>query len=105
MKKLTGKQIKTINMKISVGTDSYIVLVDTMGDRTVVGDECNKNIYCVNSNYDVVWQVKVDETGFEADPFVYIWLDNKKLLANKFHGNEYEIDISTGMATEIGWHK
>lgn len=114
MKKLTEKQIDKIDTKFTLDNGIFAVLVDTTGDKTVSGREDNASIYCINENYKIIWQVQYPPNSFEedadyeySDPFVWMGFDEseRRLYANKFRGTEYEIDIETGVAKIIGWHK
>lgn len=105
MNKLNQTQINKIEKKILINDVKLIVSIDVAGDKSIPQEENNKNIYCINNNYEIVWQVNVADTPFNRDSFVNIELVNDELHARKFSGFEYIIDINSGIAKKIGWDK
>jgi hypothetical protein len=82
-----------------------IVLLEAPTDGSWPKEECQSNIYCLDRADNVLWQVKAPKPKFDTDSFVSIALEGDKLTASRFFGSEFEIDLVTGLANEVGWHK
>lgn len=106
MKKLSKNQSKLIVIKLDIEQNKHIVLVDTTVSKNILSEECNANIYCIDNDDNILWQVKDTKGMFDHDSFVYLEVayDNK-LIAKRFFGKKYLIDITSGEAEEIGWEK
>ena|SRR3990167_4168243 len=106
MKKLTANELRFISKKIQVNHGEFIVVVDTTDDISLQHEIGMKNIFCVDSNNNIIWQVFVtqDNASSLQDTFMYIDI-KKELKADTFFGMEYKIDLKTGEAKRIGWHK
>jgi hypothetical protein len=108
MKKITELQKSVIEKKIRIENNKYIVMLNVM-DRNIFPDskELNYNIYCVNDNFEIIWEIQTGEEIFDnPDPFVYLIInENGEYQASKYFGFEYILDIETGKAKMIGWHK
>lgn len=108
--KLTDYQISKIHKKINISENRIILMIDVMGDKTIpdAGKEVRFNIYCVDNENNIVWQVQeIEESSFrDGDPFCYLKKDdNGEIIADRFSGFIYRIDSETGIATRIGFHK
>lgn len=108
--KLTNYQISKIEKKLQLSRIQDIILVDVMGDSTLPNDspEVRFNIYCVDINYNVIWQVSEKKEGIflDGDPFCYLGKNTKnEIIADRFSGFTYKIDPETGEATRTGFHK
>lgn len=83
-----------------------IVLVPTGGLRDIPDADKNNNIYCIDSGFEIIWQISPSlPPKFETDAFVSLRLSGSRLLADRFFGDEFEIDRASGKAVAIGWHK
>lgn len=105
---LNSKQISKIYSKINLVNGKLIVMIDVMGDKKLSVPEQNSNIYCVDKQYNVIWQVRETKTklSYEDDGFVYLKQNEKgEIIADRFSGFVYKIDPETGEATRIGFHK
>lgn len=89
MVKLAEKQVAKIDKKISIDSFRSIVILNVGGDKTLPQDEHNKNIYCIDDSYNIIWQIDAPSTGFERDSFVYMGLVGSQLTARNFSGFEY----------------
>ena len=79
--------------------------MNVAGNKSISREENNKNIYCINSTNDVLWQIEPPETKFNTDSFVSIKLIDDELIAKRFSGFKYQIDMETGNAKVVGWDK
>lgn len=111
--RLSSKNISHIDKKIVLDDGHMIVEINvTENDGTNwTTDERNFNIYCVDKDYNILWQVKeitskpVSIFG-ETDTFCYLSRDaNGEIIADRFSGFVYKIDPETGEATRTGFHK
>jgi hypothetical protein len=106
--RLSKDQIEKIRQRINLSKDKLIVRVDVSENGSLSADDSSSNIYCINNEYEIVWQVKETKTKrpFEDDMFVYLIQNNKgEILADRFSGFGYRIDPDTGEAEQIGFHK
>lgn len=108
MKRLTAVELANICKKIRIKENVFIVLVDTTEDSSLLNKLGMKNIFCINSEYEIIWGVSVDESDKTTlkDTFMYVDLtDPEELNADTFFGMEYKINLKTGEAKRTGWHK
>lgn len=84
--------------RIDMPDGSRIVLLDRAGKRDAYSkEERARNIVFLDVRGRVVWQVS---SRFDSDggPFTRIARENKKLVAYRWDGGMYEIDVGTGEA-------
>ena len=106
MKKLTQDQIKLIKQKIAIDQNKFIIRLNVAGNNTISVTECNNNVYCIDDEYEIFWQIEAKPTGFERDPFVYIKFDNGELIAKNFSGFKYLVNLENGQIIRgMGWDK
>lgn len=106
--KLSQKQISKIDKKIILDEVRRVVEVDVShkSDNWPY-DEIRNNIYCIDDDYNIIWQVSEDEASrfADGDPFCYLGFENNEVVADRFSGFEYKIDAATGKVTRTGFHK
>jgi hypothetical protein len=106
MTKLSKIQISQIRRQIEVVTGKSIVLIDVACCRDIPLDEHNQNIYCIDQDMNIIWQIHAGSTTYSEDSFVYLGKDDTgRIRADRFFGNEFIIDPDTGIAELKGWHK
>lgn len=106
MNKLSQCQLKLIDKKINIEKNKYIVQLDVSGDKSISERELNANIYCIDGCNNILWQINASHGTYDGDPFVSLELTHKnKLVARRFFGKKYLIDIESGFAEETGWEK
>lgn len=111
--KLDSKNASHIYSTVPIASDRNIVLINvTENDGATWTDkECNYNIYCLDEDKTVVWQVKESNSSpvsifGETDCFCYMSKDQiGEITASRFSGYKYRINPETGEATRIGFHK
>lgn len=106
--KLNDDQIKRISFSVGKrqGKGDKIVLIATAGIKEISVSEKNFNIYCINEGREIIWQVSTAiPPKFETDTFVYLEEREGRILADRFGGDEFELDMNTGVAHHTGWHK
>jgi len=106
MDKLTENQKTMIKQKVQINTDKFIIRLDYMGKESP-----DRNVYCINSDNEILWQIEVDPNrimlpgGFDFDSYINIVFNGKELIAYRFSGFEYRVDVESGKIEEIGWDK
>jgi hypothetical protein len=106
--KLNFKQVSKIYKKIDLQNDNAIVMIDVSEDKAMPAYESNFNIYCIDKNYNIIWQIKEVKTKpiDDADMFVYLAKNSDgEIIADRFSGFVYRIDPETGEAEQISFHK
>lgn len=107
MSKLTQLQLSLIKQTIrEKGGD--IVRISIPSETTFSEIDTNSNIYMISSDNKIIWQIEADKGNvapMKIDPFVSLKLKDNVLKAQRFSGNEYQIDITTGKATQVDWNK
>lgn len=103
--KLSSDILNRVHKKVQLPNNSQVLLVEAPIDGSWSSDECQSNIFCVDFSGEVVWRVRAGVPKCETDSFVGLKLDDGRLKASRFFGDEYEIDSRTGVAEETGWHK
>lgn len=107
MASLSKAQNALIETSVPLANGRRAVLLDVGGRKDVPLAEYNQNIYCIDAFGNIFWQVDAPTSQFfERDSFVRIVKNGEgQLRADRFGGNEYVIDHSTGKAIYVGWHK
>ena len=77
-------------------------MLDRLGQETVFGKiECARNIFILDDNENLVWQVKSD-FDIEDNPFTNIkYGQDGSLVTYRWDGGNYSIDADTGFASPI----
>lgn len=105
---LTSLELDHITKKIPIEGDRFIVLIDTTEDADIHKKYGMKNIFCINSSNEIIWQISVgnSDKSHLKDTFMYMELGTEGgINADTFFGMEYYVDIKTGKAIRVGWHK
>lgn len=102
--KLNQSQLSSIDETIDLGSDKRVVRLDYSGEKHLSEDEHNFNVFCLDGENNVIWKISSDSPD-RRDSFVSIEMDEGVLRADRFFGDEFEVDIKTGVAKKIGWHK
>jgi hypothetical protein len=106
--KLTEKQISRIYREIKLDDQRKIVEIDVTHQEEgwSVNETCF-NIYCIDSAYNITWQVTEPKTKpyDDTDAFVYLGQKEGEIRAGRSIGFEYRINPETGEATRIAFHK
>ena len=103
--KLDSEKLARVYKKIVLSNGLMVVLIDAPTNGTWPKADCYLNIYCVNSKNEIVWQITAPVPKFDTDSFVSLELEGDTLSASRFFGAEFRVNIQTGIAEEIGWHK
>ncbi len=103
--KLTIEKLSRIYKEIDFSEGRKFVLLDAPTDGSWPKTDCFLNIYYIDSSGEVVWQVSAPEPIFDTDSFVSLVFEEGILKASRFFGSEFNIDIQSGLAEEVGWHK
>lgn len=107
MSKLTQLQISLIKQTISE-KNGDIVRISIPNETTFSEYDANSNIYMISSENEIIWQIRADKGNIaplKIDPFVSLKFKDNILKAQRFSGNEYLINITTGKATQVDWNK
>ena len=105
MKELTFEQLKKIYKKIPID-ENNIILIDVSENKNISKKENDANIYFIDKNNKIIWQIDATNTDFKRDMFISIQIDDQgKLIARRFSGFKYKVDIQTGKAEAAGWEK
>jgi len=85
--------------EIALNDGTKVVVVDVLGDKSIPLHEANHNIYKVDEQGRLLWQVRADPGIYERSPFTGLRLEGGKLIAYRWDGVEYVLDPATGQAT------
>ena len=105
MSKLLEIFAKHIDMSIDLGNTLKVILIDTAEIKELDRKEHNSNIFCIDNESNIIWQIDSKSGLIEKDSFVYIKKVNDGIIAHRFFGTEYLINPSTGVTQKVGWHK
>ena len=98
MKSLSEDQIRQVVTKLAIGQNEYVTLIDMAGNKVASIKECNANIYCVDEQNNMLWQVDNTKGTFDRDSFIYIEIsNNEQLAARMFFGKKYLINMNSGV--------
>lgn len=105
--KLSKLQIQKIFKQIDLN-GKRIVLIDVMGDKTIPTLEKLSNIYCIDQDNNIVWQVSENKTKPPCDNDGFVYLnqgEHGEISAVRFSGFRYKINPETGEAVQVGFSK
>jgi hypothetical protein len=92
---------KEVSKQIAIHSNNVVVLLKRLGMESQYGHlECARNVYLVNNDGVVIWQVTSD---FDSDggSFTNVIEDSGKIKAYRWDGGMYKIDSVTGYAAPI----
>lgn len=102
--KLNKTQLSSVDEVIDLGSGKKVVRLDCSGEKNLSEDEHNFNVFCIDGGGGVIWRISSDVPA-KRDSFVSIEMDGEVLKADRFFGDEFEVDVFTGTAKKVGWHK
>ncbi|WP_221174471.1 hypothetical protein [Pseudomonas fluorescens] len=83
---------------IELSTELSVILFDRLGQDGVFGSvECARNIFLIDREGNVVWQVTSDFDS-NGGPFTNIICVGGRLQGYRWDGGMYEVDLATGRA-------
>lgn len=91
MTKLSKNFLDHIDISINLDIQKKIVLIDTSEMSDLDNHNHNANIYCIDEDNNIIWQVDSDKGIMEKDSFVYIEKVDAGIFAHRFFGTEYMI--------------
>lgn len=75
-----------------------VVLIDRLAKEGLYGrEECARNIFLIDGEGDVLWQVSSD-FDFDGGAFTNIIFTEGRLQGYRWDGGMYDIDLATGKA-------
>jgi len=77
--------------------DGRIVLINWSRDDL----DANRNVFRLDKNGKMIWQVSSEHDDDVSGPFATIRYENEKLLASRWIGLLYDINLETGFAVVI----
>lgn len=103
--KLNLKQISKIYKAVNLDNGHVIVMIDVSEDKDIPVNEIIFNIYCIDKEYNQIWQIREEEIKpiDEEDMFVYLGERKGEIIAGRYSGFVYKIDPVTGIAKRIGF--
>lgn len=105
MNQLSNEKQQSIRQKIEISSDRFIILVDVSGRKDLPIEESNLNVYCIDKDSNIVWQISCENIPINRDSFSAIFFENDSLKARRFFGTEYSVDKKNGVTQEVGWNK
>jgi hypothetical protein len=103
--KLNAIKLTRVYRKVDLSNGLKIVLIEAPTDGSWLEVDCYLNIYCIDIFDEIIWQIAAPVPKLSSDSFISFTLEGEVLKASRFFGGEFEVDIQTGVAKEIGWHK
>jgi hypothetical protein len=92
-----------VGKRIELGDGSAIVLLDMLGaPKTAPQADVEQNIYRIDRQGNIMWRIAAGAPVYPRDPFTGVGFDEKKrLMAYRFDGGQYQIDVETGVARPV----
>ena len=103
--RLSDEQISRIFKSADIAGCLRILVLNNYGIEGLSEDEYNNNLYCVNDENVVIWQVNTPKSRHGSDAFTYVKISDGKIIAKKESGTKYSVDENTGVAIEVGFEK
>ena len=106
MERIPLVQRQIIKQKIDLNDKYFIIRIEVTNNLIISKEDIKRNVYCVNHNFEKVWQIQHDPNCSHPDvPFVDINIKNNELIAKDFAGFIYKVDINNGETKIINWNK
>lgn len=85
-------------MEIPIQNGDKIILINTLElPQNSSPNEINQNVYRLNADGDILWQIGAPDGIYDKTPFKNIKMDDRgHLKAYNRDGILYEIDVGTG---------
>lgn len=92
--------MENILKEVYLDDGGRVVILDRLGMENIYGkEECARNLYRLSKSEEPIWQVTSDFDS-EGNPFTNITLNNdSSLVAYRWDGGAYTIDIESGFAS------
>ena len=110
----------TILNQIILNDGKKIILFASCYDDDQQNHEIlGKEVFLFDNNNNIIWQIDSPQgerhifnsttNKYESEPYDWyfssIYQNDKKILAEKFNGDVFEVDLETGKASYIYWTK
>jgi hypothetical protein len=88
---------------IELSDGSEIILFDMLMAPSIVSvEDVEQNIYRRDRHGKVIWRISAAPPVYPRSPFTGIGYDDQgRLLAYRWEGGQYQIDLNTGGATAL----
>lgn len=103
--RLNDEQARRILKSVNILGSLRVLVLNNYGIDDLSEAEYSNNLYCVNDNNVVIWQVNSPKSRHGSDAFTYVKISDGKIIAKKESGTKYLVDEKTGVAIEIGFEK
>lgn len=103
--RLNDEQIRRILKSVDISGSLKVVVLNNYGLGDLPESEYSNNLYCVEDDGVIVWQVDAPKSKHGSDAFTYAKISDGKLIAKKESGTKYVVDEKTGVAIEVGFEK
>jgi hypothetical protein len=99
MKKI---DLRNLGQGIELDDGSRIILIDTLGKQSEYpSPDRFRNIFRLAKSGTPIWQVRTDYDDDKSGPFTSVGYKERKLLANRWAGLLYEINLETGFGNVV----
>jgi hypothetical protein len=76
-----------------------IILLEGLGSKITAPDR-SRNVISIDVGGNINWRIRSD-FDLEGNPFTRIYLEEGQLMAYRWDGGAYSIDVITGFATPM----
>lgn len=100
---MTPTHSRPVAMRIQLDDGTSVVLLDMLAvSSEVPQQDVENNIRRVTPDGHVIWQVSGTEPVYPRSPFTGMLLDeNRNLIAYRWDGGQFKIDVDTGIAEPV----
>ncbi|WP_339690919.1 hypothetical protein [uncultured Parasphingorhabdus sp.] len=104
--KLTTDELKRVKSIIEIDEKNKIVIIDEYKVHEN-GPKKNYNVYKINEYFEILWQIAPSiPPRFEYETFSFFGeATDGELTVQTFGGDEFLLNIDTGEARFLEWHK
>lgn len=103
--RLNTEQCDRILKSVDISETLKIIVLNNYGLNELSEDEYNNNLYCVDDDNIVVWQVDSPNYKYGSDAYTYVKITDGNIVAKRESGKKFVVDEKTGVAIEIGFEK
>jgi hypothetical protein len=97
---MSRKLSRNVDKALPLPDGGAIVLIDMLGDKSATWEDDNRNVYRVDAEGNVIWQIGTTAAPDERVPYTNVYFDDQGgLRAYSWRGVDYPVNIVSG---EIG---
>jgi len=103
--KLTDQEQSRIFNELSIDNAKRIVTLNNYGVDGLSNNEYVNNVYCIDSDNNIIWRIKTPENIGDNDAFNAFINDNGELMVSRSSGEQFALNSETGHLTYVKYQR